>query len=96
MIFLRLEDGVDVVEESIFGIFDLLGSACDSKCASAIVYWQMLRAEIVYGLKLWMCLIVLCCEVRMFLMMISESHGALKFIHVLSMRLSILRDFEKE
>lgn len=42
MIFLRLEDGVDVVEESIFGIFDLLGSACDSKCASAIVYWQML------------------------------------------------------
>ena len=47
MIFLRLEDGVDVVEESISGIFDLLGSACDSKCASAIVYWQMLRVGIV-------------------------------------------------
>lgn len=49
IIFLRLEDGVGVVvvEESIFDIFDLLGSACDSKCASAIVYWQMLRVEIV-------------------------------------------------
>jgi hypothetical protein len=37
MIFLRLDDGVDVVDVSVFDIFGLLGRGCDSKCASAIV-----------------------------------------------------------